>query len=421
MSETDLKTAKLPTLFPSDSIAKIHHESRVTNRGRLFQVDYEKDGGPYPLKTMDFWYDQMLADITVHDSVVTYELFDSESPYQMRGRPVVYLDQNKWIEIAKVTIGVSKASTSERSAIEKIILLANEKKIILPLSVAHYIETTKKHGQQRIDVAKPMLELSRGWQMENPYTVRDRELTQAMARYTRSTLNSDILYTPFSLKPWISLIPDMYAQHLLSLIAMGFDIDDAERDLSVQWSTSNASMLSDDTESLTHILDSIDDWCNSHKLLSEEIARDPNLRKNIRAVTGAKLIFGDMAPELNHALLQSGMTGSKLDFWVKTHLDATISKSPALSLYREVMHTRQQNPTLKWTSNDFNDVQCLTCAAAYAEFIICEKSTLDHMNRAKRHLPKIAHLSSTFSGTVEKLEREVKTRILAGTLTNAIW
>ena len=91
-------------------------------------------------------------------------------------RPVVYLDQNHWIELARYCIGSSRISGGCARACRRITELAEDGKILLPVSGAHLVEIAKKGDRQRRDVAQVMMKYSRGWQMISPLRVRAHEL-----------------------------------------------------------------------------------------------------------------------------------------------------------------------------------------------------------------------------------------------------
>src|SRR3954454_24703242 len=83
-------------------------------------------------------------------------------------QPVVYLDQNHWSALSALTWRPSvPVEEGERAAATRIVELARERAILLPFSSAHAVETGPLYGQQRLQHASMVLELSRGWQMRN--------------------------------------------------------------------------------------------------------------------------------------------------------------------------------------------------------------------------------------------------------------
>jgi hypothetical protein len=63
-----------------------------------------------------------------------------------------------------------------RGSCAALIELARAGNIILPLSRAHLVATSRLDGESRHELAMTMLQLSRGWQMRTPLDVRQNEL-----------------------------------------------------------------------------------------------------------------------------------------------------------------------------------------------------------------------------------------------------
>lgn len=113
---------------------------------------------------------------------VTFEVSrDHSSAGLVGGRPVVYLDQNHWIDLARTLHAPHKATESVRDAADYLIRCARARAIVVPLSAAHMVETAKIDGAQRRHLAETMLRLSRGWIMRDVLAVRRLEL-RAMFR-----------------------------------------------------------------------------------------------------------------------------------------------------------------------------------------------------------------------------------------------
>ncbi|MFC3994026.1 hypothetical protein [Actinoplanes siamensis] len=91
-------------------------------------------------------------------------------------RPVVYLDQNHWIDLARFCIGSAQISGRRARVCRRVTELADAGKIILPVSGAHLVEIAKKADRQRREVAEVMAKYSRGWQMISPLRARAHEL-----------------------------------------------------------------------------------------------------------------------------------------------------------------------------------------------------------------------------------------------------
>jgi hypothetical protein len=94
----------------------------------------------------------------------------------------VYLDQNKWIEIAQIYHGKNPNPASRR-ALSLIRDKIEQGVAVFPLSWVHYIETAKNSNhEQRRRLGTVMWELSRGYTMASSYHLICYELETALAQ-----------------------------------------------------------------------------------------------------------------------------------------------------------------------------------------------------------------------------------------------
>ena len=95
---------------------------------------------------------------------------------------IVYLDQNKWIEIARIYHGKNPNPDSQR--VLSVIRDKIEQGVaVFPLSWVHYIETAKNSNhERRRRLGTVMWELSRGYTMASSYHLICYELETALAQ-----------------------------------------------------------------------------------------------------------------------------------------------------------------------------------------------------------------------------------------------
>jgi len=95
---------------------------------------------------------------------------------------IVYLDQNKWINIARIYYGRDSSPDSQR-ALSHIRDKIEQGVAIFPLSSVHYIETAKNNNhEQRRRLGTVMWELSGGYTMASSYHLICYELETALAQ-----------------------------------------------------------------------------------------------------------------------------------------------------------------------------------------------------------------------------------------------
>ena len=94
---------------------------------------------------------------------------------------IVYLDQNKWIDLAKARVGRSDGQKYQ-AILEKIIEVVGQGKAIFPLSWVHLVETRKRRDlKKRKVLAEVMAEISQGIAIVPKSKIMDWELERAIA------------------------------------------------------------------------------------------------------------------------------------------------------------------------------------------------------------------------------------------------
>jgi hypothetical protein len=107
----------------------------------------------------------------------------------------IYLDQNKFIELARIFYGKNSSEESEE-LLNKIVNAVNESEIIVPLSGIHIYETLKSVDKgRRKRLSTFMYHLSKGHYMLPVHSVRDFEIENSiMKRIDTTKTQHDIHY-----------------------------------------------------------------------------------------------------------------------------------------------------------------------------------------------------------------------------------
>ena len=132
----------------------------------------------------------------------------SEGPHH----PTVYLDQNKWSELATAVLVPERIRTDEELyAASEIIRFAADDGTILPLSSAHLLETSGLHGERRYEVGVTIASFSGGWEMRHPWNVFEQEAIEALASRMghTTTIETD--------RPVITTEPNTWMQRTSSM------------------------------------------------------------------------------------------------------------------------------------------------------------------------------------------------------------
>ena len=95
-------------------------------------------------KRVTFRPADLLLELTVPwGDVLEIEVYDQDDHVARRaGRPVIYLDQNKWVQLAQAVNAPDKLTTPDLDAASLLLDMAEKKEVLLPLSSGHnWIET----------------------------------------------------------------------------------------------------------------------------------------------------------------------------------------------------------------------------------------------------------------------------------------
>lgn len=120
---------------------------------------------------------------------------------------LVYLDLNKWVEIAKWRTEGSQSGRPE--GFDTALRWATSGTVLFPLSSGHFFEIAKiGDDKRRRTLANTMADLSQGWFLVSPGNLIKRELRRAMARTFHKTF-SDIPPVPITRNiSWVFARPD---------------------------------------------------------------------------------------------------------------------------------------------------------------------------------------------------------------------
>ena len=120
----------------------------------------------------------LLLELTVPwGDVLEIEVYDQDDHVARRaGRPVIYLDQNKWVQLAQAVNAPDKLTTADLDAASVLVDMAEKHEVLLPLSSGHWIETGGLDRRWREHLATQMVGLSRGWVMRDPLRVTESEI-----------------------------------------------------------------------------------------------------------------------------------------------------------------------------------------------------------------------------------------------------
>ncbi|MCC3294797.1 hypothetical protein LJ756_09190 [Arthrobacter sp. zg-Y411] len=310
------------------------------------------------------------------------------------GRPVIYLDQKDWSALANTLYSPERVADGERNAASKLIDLARARKIILPLSSGHMAETTQwRNNDRRYSLALTIAQLSWGWQLQDPLTVRRSELKQALRGHLgeeHRIPDRDV----FTLAPRaihssrLSAPKSSAGQVLPPELQLAAD---AMTSISIHMSV----MLGEDP--IPHMV--ADGWATKFQTITDWFAKESKNSREKRLVTDLQFII-DIRTEMAKAAAEVGMSVKQLEEWVMGHWQDEVAAMPSLGLYREILHEKQVNSGTVWKANDLTDLMYLSCAAGYADYVVGERSSISQMRQSNRRLGRPDNLYKNLSELV---------------------
>ncbi|MEU6977022.1 MULTISPECIES: hypothetical protein [unclassified Streptomyces] len=346
-------------------------------------------------------FDALLATTTAGDDVAL-ELPARDGTDQRDGRLAVYLDQNKWRDVTNALTGIGRTTPAELEAARQLAHWVGERKIVLPVSAAHWAETTKwSDTDKRYQLGLTMLRLGRGWQMRDPLQVRRDELRAALARHgaTHAEAPVDAVFT---------LAPDVIhgAARGWTPARVPADLPSEQRfQLVALRSTAALIDVMLDTERVPP--GSVSGWVESHQRFSDWLdseKRDARQKRRSVDVFFLNDIRMDIATEARAARLAPAAASA----WVTEHATGDLAAAPALGLLREMFHERHLNKGTTWRTNDLTDMLYLSCAAGYADFVVCERAMGGALKQGVERLRRPVRIFPRLSDVVEAIEDALK-------------
>ena len=301
----------------------------------------------------------------------------------------VYLDQMKWIDLARARTGHPFGDAFQNN-LRVFRDNVDSGSMAFPLSAAHYYETGKaKDPQRRKHLAETMMELSRSVRIAPPHTIVPWEARRALV---------EVLEMPLSI-PRIGLFGEG-AAHAYSSPSLAYTAPESHRGVRL-----SQGIRAELQRSVGHDLEMA--------LLSATV---PNglpdgwrvVLAEFKAMTDAQFVQGQnsVAAELKklgrHRLedvllgtavadiivpLQEAARALGISFSAEV-IDAgrmreLVEHMPSRWVEMKMRGLRHSNPQKAWHGNDFNDVIALSIAIPYCDVVVTERSWAAMLNAAR--------------------------------------
>lgn len=330
---------------------------------------------------------------------------------------IVYLDLNHWIELAKANTGhpdgirFQAALTAIRSA---------DSSFVFPLSSVHYMEMAGiRDPRQRLDVATVMEEISGFCCLMPRSTVMRLEIEAVVAK--RLERPEQLLPIPvlgrgvlqaFGRRGGLQVRTEDGADATDAVRNVwpdgpgAFDAwrEDAERRL-------DRSVLRGPTDAEAPDLHALGwdptasrrvaiDRAKQEAELDARLAAEPRWRRGrLRDVIAARYVAFEAMQALAEAVGQRGVTLEQLFGTDLDHARGFTDAMPSADVHISLLTAAHSNPQMQWKPNDIFDIDALSVAVAYCDFVVTER----HATHLLRSGGIADRLGTTVVATLDEL------------------
>lgn len=341
------------------------------------------------------WEKWWILSMTTRGDLIITEGFNPHSPPPFKGRPAVYLDQNRWRTVADVLHDPQRVEDpDERRAAQDLIRLATDGGIVLPLSMGHMLETAGLHSERRYEVGVAMAHLAAGWQIRNPLDLWKHEVELTVRAHLGMTEDSPVLH-PIVTEPGALFGSDT---------AMGITDETSDIDKFMAMLTMPnvvLDVLVDPERTPKHPLTK---WVDHHARITSQMHAESVPKAQRRRLARRRYWNENIG---FYTAAHRRLTRS-VDFpsFSDGQLVKLLSDSPMVGLTSELFVRRFIDHQSKWRRNDLIDMFYLSSAAAYAEYVCAEAHTGTQLRDAQRALGRSETVFTTLDDLVKTIRRD---------------
>jgi hypothetical protein len=311
-------------------------------------------------------------------------------------RPTIYLDQNKWSELARAVLVPERVQTSEEMyAAQEVVRFASDDGAILPLSSAHLLETSGLGGDRRYEVGVTIASLSAGWQMRHPWQVFEQEAIEALAK----RLPDNVIDTG---RPVVTTEPNAWMQGT-GTMGLG-PRPEANTALFLSMLSAAGVMVQQLIDHEPEPREPLAAWVGIHERITSQF-KTLKLPKDQRRALARRRFWNENIGTYRQALIKVFGT---IDFptFSDQELQKLLREGRMTALLSELFATRFVDQSTKWESNDLIDMFYLSCAAAYCDYVVAETKTATHLQQIQRSLGMNVTVFSNLQSLVEALHAD---------------
>lgn len=273
---------------------------------------------------------------------------------------IVYLDQNKWIQFAKVILGKEHCEEIARLA-----ALSDTNRLQFPLSAMHFMETARiANPGRRERLGMVMWRISRGQTIAAIRSIVTFEIERALSKTFPQVQVGAFQFLGRGV------------EHAFG-VRYGFNFPAGIQDLVERAVLTGESVMGKRPPPFVGLSPRQDFKVHLSKLQSIKAELPPEKWED--ALYGLSL--GDIIDPFTRVLLKYGIANTALELMglsgTKTLLDSMPSRKVDIHLHKQVLKNKHYNPKL----TDLEDWAGLGIGAAYCDVMVCEKHFRDLLYR----------------------------------------
>lgn len=277
---------------------------------------------------------------------------------------IIYLDQNKWIELSKMIHGKDNSERAKR-IVRTMEAVSVEGLATLPLSAIHYMETSRISNEGRkVRLGSTMWRFSRGKTIAGYPAVVRYELEVALSKHFSHIVPEELLVLGFGHahafgEPDVPTVPGIFGEEFERSMLVGNEA------LRIPPPACHATKH---RENFRNHLASLHSRAGELK---------PELRENFLYAISTV----DILEPFNRAMAKHRLPANALEMLGETGLRKLIDDMPTrrvdLHLHKQVL----RNPNYAPKPTDLEDWAALSVASCYCDVVVCEKHMADMLSR----------------------------------------
>ena len=277
---------------------------------------------------------------------------------------IIYLDQNKWIELARMAYGKDNSARAKR-VLRDFEFASNSGHVEIPLSSFHYVETSRiSNVDRKVRLGTVMWRFSKGVTIIGYSAVVRHELESALAKHFSQITVSNISILgrghahAFCAPPLKGVLAHIEEEVERSLL-IGNEV------LGIKPPASHSSEYRE----------------NFREHLATLHSRQKEVPKELHENWLYAMSTIDILKPINDTILKHGIPKEALNELGEQKLKEIIEDMPTRSVDLHLHKQVLRNPSYRARTTDLEDWGSLAIASSYCDVVVCEKHMADMLKR----------------------------------------